>query len=89
MVERQNMSLNIKNEETCQLAREVAGLEGVTITTAITVALREKLERLKRQRSGLAERLVALGRECAAHLDESVRSVDHGDLLYDEWGLPR
>ena len=39
------MSLNIKNEETCRLARELAELTGETITGAITVALRERLER--------------------------------------------
>ena len=39
------MSLNINNEETCRLARELAELTGETITGAITVALRERLER--------------------------------------------
>ena len=39
------MSLNIENEETCQLARELAELTGETVTGAITVALRERLER--------------------------------------------
>ena len=41
------MSLNIKNEETCRLARELADLTGETMTGAITVALRERLEREK------------------------------------------
>lgn len=81
------MSLNIKNDETCQLAREVAGLEGVSITTAITMALQEKLERLRRR--GMAERLLKIGRECAAHLDEETLRLDHGEFLYDELGLPR
>ena len=81
------MSLNIKNEETCQLAREVAGIEGVSITTAITVALQEKLDRLKRR--GMAERLMKIGRECAAHLDEETLRLDPGEFLYDEMGLPR
>ena len=42
------MSLNVKNEETCQLARELAELTGETMTGAITVALRQRLEREKR-----------------------------------------
>ena len=42
------MSLNIKNEETCRLADELARLTGETKTGAITVALRERLEREKR-----------------------------------------
>ena len=44
------MSLNIKNEETCRLAGELAHLTGETMTGAITVALRERLEREGRQR---------------------------------------
>ena len=50
------MSLNIKNEETCNLARELADLTGETMTGAITVALRERLEREQRQRSVEARR---------------------------------
>ena len=46
------MSLNIKNEETCRLAGELARLTGETMTGAITVALRERLEREKRARPG-------------------------------------
>ena len=45
------MSLNIKNDETCRLAGELAQLTGETMTGAITVALRERLEREKRERS--------------------------------------
>ena len=45
------MSLNIKNEETCRLAGELARLTGATMTGAITVALRDRLEREKRLRN--------------------------------------
>ena len=38
------MSQNIKNEATCNLARELAELTGETMTRAITIALRERLE---------------------------------------------
>jgi hypothetical protein len=31
----------------------------------------------------LADRLLAIGRDCAARLKEPFRSADHGDLLYD------
>ena len=44
------MALNIKNNETCELARELAELTDDTMTGAITVALRERLEFVKRQR---------------------------------------
>ena len=83
------MSLNIKNEETHRLARELAGLTGESVTEAVTVAVRERLERVKsEQGSGLAERLLAIGRDAARHWKEPYRSIDHADLLYDERGLP-
>ena len=39
------MSLNIKNEETCRLAAELARLTGETKSGAVTVALPERLDR--------------------------------------------
>jgi antitoxin VapB len=84
------MSLNVKNREAHRLAEELAKLTGETMTTAVTVALRERLNRVRQERhGGLAERLLAIGRDCAAHLEEPFRSGDHGDLLYDDHGLPR
>ena len=84
------MSLNIKSEEAHRLARELAEVTGESMTVAVTVAVRERLDRLHRQRgASLVERLLAIGRDCAAHLKEPCRSVDHGALLYDERGLPR
>ena len=40
------MALNIKDDETDRLVRELASETGETITTAVTVAVRERLERL-------------------------------------------
>jgi hypothetical protein len=34
------------------------------------------------------ERLAAIARDCAQRLTPEVRSIDHGELLYDERGLP-
>jgi antitoxin VapB len=84
------MSLNLKNEETNRLAHELAGLTGETLTTAVTVAVRERLERLQQSKRGaLSDRLLRIGKDCAAHLREPFLSIDHGDLLYDERGLPK
>jgi antitoxin VapB len=84
------MGLNIKSEETHRLARELARLTGESMTAAVTKAVRERLDRVRRERAvGLADRLLAIGKDCAAHLKEPFRTVDHGDLLYDENGLPR
>lgn len=47
------MALNIKNTETERLATEVARLSGESKTGAITVALRERKQRLLLRRRGL------------------------------------
>ncbi len=84
------MSLNIKSEEAHRLARELARLTGESMTAAVTKALRERRDRVSRDRAaGLAARLLVIGRDCAARLKEPFRSADHGELLYDERGLPR
>jgi antitoxin VapB len=84
------MGLNIKNDETHRLARELAMLTGESMTEAVTAAVRERPARLRRERAGgLADRLLTIGRDCAARLQEPYRSADHSDLLYDERGLPR
>lgn len=84
------MSLNIKNEKTHRMAQELAGLTGESMTVAVSEAIRERLERVRgNSKKGLAERLLEIGQECAAHLKEPYKSMDHGDLLYDEKGLPK
>jgi len=84
------MSLNIKNKEAHSLAQELAKVTGENMTTAVTEALRESLDRARSERgTALSDRLLKIGKDCAAHLKEPFRSVDHGDLLYDEKGLPR
>jgi antitoxin VapB len=84
------VGLNIKNDETYRLVEELAKLTGETLTGAVTQAVRERLDRLHRERGRrLADRLLLIGKDCAARLKEPFRSADHGDLLYDERGLPR
>ena len=84
------MGMNIKSKEAYQLTRQLAKLTGESLTTAVTEAVRERLDRV-RQKHGvdLAERLLAIGRDCAAHLKEPHRSINHGDMFYDERGLPK
>jgi antitoxin VapB len=84
------MSLNIKDEETHRLARELARITGESMTAAVNEAIRDRLERVRGNSKGdLAERLLRIGRECAAHMKEPYKSIDHGDLLYDEKGMPK
>jgi antitoxin VapB len=84
------VGLNIKNREAHQLAEALSKLTGESMTTAVTIALRERLARVRQQQGlGLADRLLAIGKDCAVHLKEPFRSADHGEILYDERGLPR
>jgi antitoxin VapB len=83
------MSLNIKDEEAHRMARQLARLTKESMTTAVREALRERLERVRGTGMTKAERLLKIGRECAPLWKEPYRSVDHGDLLYDEKGLPK
>lgn len=85
------MSLNIKNKETCSLASELASLTGESKTAAITVALRERLEH-ERRRRGLearARELRAIAERCAKLMGPESAAIDHGELLYDDLGLPK
>ena len=84
------MSLNIKNEKTHRLARELARVTGESMTAAVEKAVQERLERVRGNKKGnLAERLLQIGREGAPLWKEPYKSMDHGDLLYDEKGLPK
>ena len=81
--------LNIKSEDAYRLATELSALTGESLTTAVTAALRERLERELRGRDRLVrrERVSALASELRAALRGPVRST-HA-WLYDEHGLPR
>ena len=83
------MALNIRNRTTEELAETLAGLTGETKTQAVTKALRDRLERIRRQRSGrsLAEELDDIALHCASLPILDARRSDE-ILGYDENGLP-
>ena len=84
------MGLNIKNEETHRMARELARLTGESMTAAVNEAILERLERVRSKSiQGMAERLMQIGKDCAAHLKEPFKSMDIDELLYDKNGLPK
>ena len=84
------MALNIKNEEAHRMAKELARTTGESMTVAVSEAIRERLERVRgKSKKDLAERLLEIGRDCAKHLREPFKSMDHGEFLYDEKGLPK
>jgi antitoxin VapB len=85
------MSMNIKSHEAHDLARELAKLTGETVTQAVTVALRERLERL-RDEEGAEERIrrmTELSHTMATLMTPEFRELDIDEYLYDERGLPK
>ena len=84
------MALNIKNDRTCALVEELARLHGESMTEAVTKAVEERLEKTKRpQKEGVAEKLMKIARETAPLIPDWLKATPHGDLLYDEDGLPK
>ena len=83
------MALNIKDEETDRLARELARITGESITVAARVAIAERLQRvrsmyaLRANESALRE-IIDRGRRRS---ESDARPVDE-ILGYDEHGLP-
>ena len=86
------MSLNIENPEAHALAERLAKLTGETLTEAVTTALRERLAQLEQTagfEEALYQELKAIAADCRKHMKEPYLSMEHGDLLYDERGLPK
>ena len=82
--------LNIKNPETHRLAKELAERRGESLTTAVTVALREQLAREpeRKPKATIAE-VQALLVEMRKHLKPLEPGEDPTAFLYDpETGMP-
>lgn len=93
------MSLNIKDEETHELVRQLAALKGTTLTSAVKVAVKSEIEREKATqgksrlpvRKKRSETLQAFAREFVSRVKEpiDIHSWDIDKFLYDENGLPK
>lgn len=84
------MTLEIKHPEADILAKELAFTTGETIPQAVVNAMRERLEREKVRQNrldALVERLIGIGRECAALPLVDGRTPDE-IIGYDHLGLP-
>jgi len=86
------MSLNIKNEQTVALVRDLARRTGLSQTSAVEEAVRAKLAELERGRSGDARR--AKVNKLLADLDQSITAGQKQRIraeekqMYDDQGLP-
>jgi antitoxin VapB len=82
------MALSIKTDEADELARALTAATGETITEAVTVALRERLERIReRQDDDFRARIASLQADFRRYDTHDPRTDD--ELIgYDEKGLP-
>lgn len=80
------VQMNIKSAEASTLAKKLAQREGVSVTQIVLDALRA----WERQRASdsVYARALEICREAAPLLPDTCLSLVHGDLLYDEDGLP-
>jgi antitoxin VapB len=86
------VSLNIKDEETHQLTRKLAQLTGESLTLAVKVAVKERLERQQNaaRKESRMEWLNRITAETAAIMNDGRTSKQLMDELYDdETGLPK
>jgi antitoxin VapB len=82
------MAMNIKNEETHRLAKQLAQLTGTSVTEAVTMAVRESLRKYNDPEKKLA-RLQAIAEDCASRLSPEAKAMDIDEYLYDEMGFPK
>ncbi len=82
------MSLSIKDSKTDAIVRQLAELTGESITEAVFVSVKERLERLKSKNShySLAQELDAIAQRCASLPVIDSRSPEE-IIGYDEQGL--
>ena len=86
------MSLNIKNEETVRLVRELARELDVSMTAAIADAVRARLDQVRAgqdERDDYVERVLAVWGEMGDRLGKQYLEQDFDELLYDDRGLPK
>jgi hypothetical protein len=87
------MPLNIKDETIHIKAKQLAALTGESLTAVVRHALDERMATVLKQKQASAkarsaEKLMELGRLCAAKMPPGVHSSDHADL-YDQNGMPQ
>jgi antitoxin VapB len=87
------MSLNIKNPETYRLAKELADETGLSMTAAVTEAVRQQLARIRATSEDDAgarlDRMLELAAEIRERAPAGYFDQDFDELLYDEMGLPK
>jgi len=82
------MSLNVKDPEAHRLAVAIAERTGESLTKVVIESLRERYSKLEQRRTkATLPELIAIAKRAAKSVKRPY--VDHGELLYDEHGLPK
>ena len=89
--------LNIKNEHTVQLVRELAELKGISLVAAVTQAVQDNLAKERSALNDVAnvprtsryDRLMAFADEFSRRVPNPTHSWEIDGLLYGEDGLPK
>lgn len=82
------MSLNVKDPEAHRLAQAIARETGESLTKVVIESLRERHAKIEKRKgkASLAE-LMAIAKRASRAVKRPY--VEHGQLLYDEHGLPK
>jgi antitoxin VapB len=80
------MALNIKDASVHETVKQIVKITGESQVEAVAKAVNERLARL--QQDDLASRLLAIGHKTASRMSPEAKQLDHGQMLYDERGLP-
>ena len=86
------VQLNIKDERTVQLARQLAQKLGRSVTDIVREALEEKASAREREVEAKIARLNAIVDEFQRNVPEEWRgktSKEVMDSIYDEYGMPK
>ncbi len=82
------MSLNVKDPEAHRLARAIARETGESLTKVVVESLRERHAKLeKRKGKASLTELMAIAKRASRSVKRPY--VEHGQLLYDDHGLPK
>jgi len=82
------VSLNVKDPEAHRLAQAIADETGESLTKVVIESLRERHAKLeKRKGKASLDDLMAIAKRASRAVKRPY--VDHGELLYDDHGLPK
>ena len=82
-------TLNIKDPQVYELARELADRTHTSMTGAVRTALTEAIARAPKRPRASVEEMLALARAIKAEMDAVGETFLTDDDIYDEWGLPK